>query len=82
MLRSIGLPELTIILGFCGLLVVLMLVPYWKIFSKAGWNGAMSLLMLLPLASLIVLWVFAFSDWPALRREPPAPGPWPPAPIG
>ncbi len=51
-----------------GLLVILVVlpivvIPYWKIFSKAGFAGALSLLMLVPLVNLIVLYVVAFSEW-------------------
>ena len=46
-------------------LVVLLIViiPYWKIFGKAGFPRALSLLMLVPLVNLIVLYVVAFSQW-------------------
>lgn len=42
---------------------VVGLIPYWKIFSKAGFSGWMSLLMLVPLLNLVVLYLVAFSDW-------------------
>jgi len=40
-----------------------------RILHKAGYSGWWSLLMLLPLANIIVIWVFAFSNWPALRAR-------------
>lgn len=46
---------------------VVVLVPFWKIFSRAGFSGWLSLLMLVPLINLIVLYVIAFSNWPARR---------------
>lgn len=57
----------------------------WRIFSKAGYNGAMSLLILIPgIGSLIVVLILAFGDWPVLRElnmlrqqrgmMPPGPG--------
>jgi len=49
---------------------------WWRIFSKAGYSGAMSLLMLLPGIGLFVMvLILAFGDWPALRppRDPQAP---------
>ena len=70
-MRSIGVPELLILFMVIPVLVVLTVVPYWKIFSKAGWSGLLCLLMVVPLANLIVLWVFAFSEWPALRDRKP-----------
>lgn len=52
-------------------IIALMIVAYWKILQKAGYNGAWSLLILVPgintFASLGILLFLAFSDWPALR---------------
>jgi membrane protein DedA with SNARE-associated domain len=47
--------------------VAVFLVPAWKIAKKAGFHGAWSLLMLLPLVNIVMLWVFAFVRWPNLR---------------
>lgn len=47
---------------------VLVVLPFWRIFSKAGYSGAMSLLMLVPLANIVMLFVLAFSEWPAERE--------------
>ena len=49
------------------LVCVFMIFCYWKIFSKAGYSGALSLLMLVPLVNLVSLWVLAFKQWPALK---------------
>ena len=54
-------------------------VPYWQIFKKAGLSPALSLLMLVPFVGITVLFVVAFSDWPALRRPPQGSGWIPPA---
>jgi len=64
MLRSIGLPELLVVafvLCFC-------LVPFWKIFEKAGYPGVLGLLMAVPFVNFVVLLFLAFSDWPVLRQ--------------
>ena len=57
----------TIIRIVAGLIFLVMLpvvvIPYWKIFSKAGFSGWLSLLILLPIVNLIVLYIVAFSDW-------------------
>lgn len=37
---------------------------YWRIATKAGYQGALSLLMLIPLVNLIILLIFAFTEWP------------------
>jgi uncharacterized membrane protein YhaH (DUF805 family) len=52
------------------LLVVLVIVlfPIVKILQKAGYSGWWVLLWFLPIGNLVALWIFAFADWPALRR--------------
>ena len=47
----------------------LIIVPFWVIFAKAGFPRWLSLLMVVPLANLIMLYVFAFSAWPNLERK-------------
>ncbi|KCZ85456.1 MULTISPECIES: hypothetical protein [Hyphomonas] len=49
-------------------IIVLFIVGYWKIWSKAGFNGAWSLLMLVPLVNLIAFLYLAFADWPIHKR--------------
>ena len=52
-----------------GLLVTLLMVwVYCRIFSKAGYCWAFGLLMFVPIANLIMLFVLAFGDWP-IHRE-------------
>jgi hypothetical protein len=43
-------------------------IPFWKIYTKAGYPGAMGFLMLVPLVNVIMLFVLAFSEWPVLRE--------------
>jgi uncharacterized membrane protein YhaH (DUF805 family) len=72
-------------------IIIFTLWVYWRIFAKAGFNGAMSLLNLVPgIGQLICMIILAFSRWPiedqmdALRRgggggfAPPGPPPPPP----
>jgi hypothetical protein len=51
------------------ILAAVIIIPFWQIFSKAGYSGWFSLLMVLPLINLIALYVLAFSDWPSLRTR-------------
>ena len=50
-----------------------MIFCYWRIFSKAGYSGALSLLLLVPLANIILIVWFAFAQWPALNGGGAAP---------
>jgi uncharacterized membrane protein YhaH (DUF805 family) len=60
-------------IGVVGLLIgvviwiVLFLLPAWTIVRKAGYSGAWSLLLLIPVVNIIALFVFAFSTWPVQR---------------
>jgi hypothetical protein len=46
---------------------LILIIPFWQLFSKAGYSGWWSLLMVVPLVNLIALYVLAFSKWPSLR---------------
>jgi hypothetical protein len=59
--------------------VLITVLPYWQIFKKAGFSPSLSLLMLVPFVGIIVLFVVAFSDWPALRKPAQGAGWIPPA---
>lgn len=62
---------------------------YWRVFQRAGFNGALALLNLVPVGNLICMIILAFGRWPIedqlaamqSRQIPPSPGP-PPAPPG
>jgi hypothetical protein len=51
------------------LLAFLFVLPFWKIFEKAGYQPWVSLGMLVPLVNLFLLYKLAFSDWPVLRGD-------------
>ena len=47
---------------------LVLVLPFWQLFSKAGYSAWWSLLMIIPVVNLIALYVFAFSTWPALKK--------------
>jgi len=49
-------------------LVVLVFFPLWRICTKAGYPGVMSLLFFVPLVNAVMVWVFALSEWPIERQ--------------
>ena len=55
--------------GFWGLVLV---IPFWQIFKKAGMSPFLSLLMLAPLVNLVMLYVLAYSRW---NPAPPSQNP-------
>jgi hypothetical protein len=50
-----------IIAFWCAIFVV----PAWRIASRAGFPGALSLLLIIPVVNIVLLWVFAFVKWPS-----------------
>jgi hypothetical protein len=42
---------------------LIVIIPYWKIFGKAGFPRIFGLFMIIPLVNLILLYVLAFSQW-------------------
>ena len=51
------------------LLGALLIIPFWQLFSKAGYSGWWSLLMIVPVVNVIALYVLAFSNWPSLAKS-------------
>ena len=48
------------------LFALLLIIPTWRIFVRAGFSGALSLLHLVPFVGLLVIMaILAFSEWPA-----------------
>jgi hypothetical protein len=90
---------LSLILPFFFLMMVvgvaILIIPLWRICTKAGLAGPLSLIALLPgIGQLIVLYVIAFSDWKVVPLTalpyplgypppypPPGPGYYPPGPY-
>jgi hypothetical protein len=47
---------------------LVLVLPFWHIFKKAGYSPWFSLFMLIPLVNLVTLYFLAFAAWPALSR--------------
>lgn len=43
-------------------------LPACLIARKAGYHWSLGILYGIPLISILMLWVFAFSKWPAIRK--------------
>lgn len=57
-----------IALVFVVAILILAVIIWWRIFKKAGYHGAMGLLMFVPVINVIVLLVFAFREWPIQKK--------------
>jgi len=61
--------------GFAGghslwmlLMAILLVVPFWRISTKAGYSGWLGLLVLIPVLNLAYLYFLAFAEWPEQRK--------------
>lgn len=45
-------------------LLLALIVPFWKIFPRAGWPAHLALLMAITPVNLVLLWILAFKRWP------------------
>ena len=61
---NIGVLELVVIAAICALVIL----PFWKIFTRAGFSGWLSFTQIIPILNVVVLFYIAFAEWPAHRR--------------
>lgn len=57
------------IIPFALFFAILPVIAFWKICEKAGFNGALGLLMLVPIANAILPLYVAFAKWPVLEQK-------------
>ncbi len=50
------------------IMAVVIILPFWFIFSKAGYSGWLSLLIVVPIINIVTLYFLAFSTWPSQRE--------------
>ncbi len=50
--------------------VFFIILPFWRIFSKAGMPGPLSLLMVVPFVNLAMLYFLAYVPWKSEQRLP------------
>ena len=49
------------------LISAMVLLPFWRICTKAGYSGWLSLLVLIPVVNVVFVYFLGFSEWPSLR---------------
>jgi hypothetical protein len=62
------------------IIMILVVIPYWFIWKKAGFSPWLSLLMFVPAVNFIMLYVLAFSEWKVVAIQqvvPQYPNPYP-----
>ena len=58
---------LTVILYLA--VVIVAIIPWWRIAKKAGYPGVWSLVLFVPVINVICIYWFAFAEWPLERRS-------------
>jgi hypothetical protein len=67
-IMALGCFVWAVIMLFVLAILAFQIYLFWRIFSKAGYSGAMSLLILIPgIGAIIALCILAFGNWPALK---------------
>ena len=69
---GLGLTESMVICFIAVFLMLIIVLPYWKIFGKAGFSSWFSVLMVMPLVNIAMLFFLAFAEWPSLKQQKPA----------
>jgi hypothetical protein len=61
-------------LSVIAIYVAILVIPFWRIWKKAGFSPWLSLYMLIPLLNILMLFILAFKKWrvvPAAQAPPP-----------
>ena len=67
--------EFLVIVGTAFFLIVMYVIPLWRIATKMGYPGPLAILACLPIVNVMVAYIVAFADWPiekevrSLRRQ-------------
>ena len=48
---------------------LVVLVPFWQIWKKAGFSPLFSLLMMVPVVGIVMLYVLAFTKWKVIPQS-------------
>ncbi len=54
---------------FFVIMILIFVVPMWKIVSRTGNPGIAALLFFIPLVNIIALWWLAYGRWPAMDEH-------------
>lgn len=68
-MAPIGIPELIMIFMIAVMVAVVGVLPFWFICKKAGLSPWLSLIMIIPFGALVLPFIVAFIDWPALQAS-------------
>uniref|UniRef100_A0A372IUZ6 Uncharacterized protein n=2 Tax=Paracidobacterium acidisoli TaxID=2303751 RepID=A0A372IUZ6_9BACT len=66
---------------FVLIVAVIVILPFWMIWKKAGFTPWLSLLMFVPLVGIIMLYVLAFAEWKVVPAQRVYPAGYPPSTL-
>jgi hypothetical protein len=49
-------------------ILFVLIIPFWRIFSKAGFPGWFGVGILIPIVNIALILLLAFSEWPLERK--------------
>jgi len=64
MMHNVGLPGLVML----AIMIVVMVVPFWRLLPKFGISKWVSVLAVVPMVALALLWIIAFME-PVMPRN-------------
>ncbi len=65
---GLGTAGLTVAIIVGVVIWIVFVIAYIKIITKAGYSGWWVLILLVPIANIVMLLVFAYKEWP-IQRE-------------
>jgi hypothetical protein len=79
--QKIALAMMAVMPIFYVVFMAIIIIPFWFVCKKAGFSPWLSLLNLIPLGTLILLYILAFAEWKVAPSAVPQLGyPYPPTP--
>jgi uncharacterized membrane protein YhaH (DUF805 family) len=63
-----GLAAIAFVALFGLAIFVLSVIVWWRIVSRTGHSGWLSLLMFVPIANIVLMLILAFGEWPIYRE--------------
>ncbi|MEP7364367.1 MAG: hypothetical protein ABI972_14025 [Acidobacteriota bacterium] len=67
-MQTSGISQVALALSLLSAFSLIYCLPYYLIFRKAGYSGVLGLGMLVPGVNVILMFWFAFSEWPIHRQ--------------
>jgi len=64
-----SIPQLLLLILVVFLVLVLPYLIFSPVARKSGFSKWWSLTMILPIVNVVVIWIFAFIEWPNERRS-------------